>query len=54
MTSLPEKYQKRVARELANLPVAQGKVCLTFEINCGTGGIVNSMKVKRYTEDEER
>jgi len=51
---LPEKYMKRVLAELSCLPHVQGKVSLTVEINCGTGGTVSSMKVKRFSEDEER
>ena len=51
---VPERFWKRVMREFSVLPVTQGKVSLTFEMNCGTGGTINSMKVKRYIEDEER
>ncbi|MDH5666566.1 MAG: hypothetical protein OEY86_00965 [Nitrospira sp.] len=52
--SVPERFLKRVQREFAMIPLVQGKVILTFEISCGTGGIVNTFKVKRFTEDEER
>lgn len=51
---LPEKFLRRVQRELTQIPAVQGKTILTFEIGCGTGGIVNTFKVKRVTEDEER
>lgn len=54
MTSLPEKYMKRVLREFSSLPSVQGKIILTFEIGSGTGGVINTFKVKRFTEDEER
>jgi hypothetical protein len=51
---LPEKYMKRVVQEFASVPKLQGKLILTFEISCGTGGTINAFKVKRFTEDEER
>lgn len=51
---LPEKYMKRVLQEFSLVPKLQGKLILTFEISCGTGGTVNTFKVKRFTEDEER
>ena len=52
--SLPERFVKRILKELSVIPATQGKYCLTVEVNCGTGGVVNSMKVKRFMEDEER
>lgn len=52
--SLPDKYIKRVLKELAAIPVVQGKAVLTFEISCGTGGTINKFNVKRFYEDEER
>lgn len=54
MNTLPEKYIKRVLREFSTVPVLQGKIVLTFEINCGTGGVINSFKIKRFIEDDER
>lgn len=53
-TSLPDRFMKRVLREMAAIPKMQGKLILTFEISCGTGGTINTFKVKRFTEDEER
>ena len=51
---LTKHYEQRIKREIAALvPVPYGKVVLTFEFNC-SGLRVNSMKVKKYIEDEER
>lgn len=52
--TLPERYLKRVLHEFTRILTTQGKTVLTFELNHGTGGVVNSMKVKRFMEDEER
>lgn len=54
MSTLPERFLKRVVDEFSRIPKVQGKVSFTFEVNCGTGGTINTMKVKRYYEDEER
>ncbi|WP_413937114.1 hypothetical protein [Nitrospira sp. BLG_1] len=51
---LPDKYLKLVLREFEDLPLRQGKISLTFEISCGTGGTINALKVKKFHEYEER
>jgi len=51
---LPEKFMKRVIHEFSNLPMIQGKMFLTFEMDCGTGGSINKFRVKKFSEDEER
>ncbi len=54
MNELPEKFQKRILREVAQLRVLPGKTNLTFEINGDTSNNVNSIKIKKYTEEEVR
>lgn len=54
MMTLPERYIKRVLREFEELSLRQGKISLTFEISCGTGGTINAFKIKKFSEDEER
>ena len=51
---IPPKMLDRIKRELESLPVVLGKVTLTLEFNCGTGGTLGSLKVKKYSEDEIR
>lgn len=51
---LPDKIKERIAHELSTVPAVQGKYVLTIETSCGSGGTLNSVKVKRYTEDEMR
>lgn len=54
MLTIPTSIQERITTELATIPSIVGKVHLTFEFNLGTGNVVNSLKVKRYIEDEVR
>ena len=51
---LHENRKKRIYREFSTLPIFQGKIILTFEIDSGAGGVINKFKVKKFTEDEER
>lgn len=52
--TVPDKFMKRILREFSTLPMFQGKIIVTFEMDCGMGGTINKFKVKRFTEDEER
>ncbi len=52
--SIPPKMLDRIKRELESLPAVVGKVSLTLEFNCGIGGTLGSLKVKKYSEDEIR
>lgn len=52
--TIPPKFLDRIRKELESLPAVAGKVSLTLEFNCGTGGILGSLKVKKYSEDEMR
>lgn len=52
--SIPTPMLERIKRELENLPAVMGKVSLTLEFNCGIGGKLSSLKVKKYSEDEIR
>ena len=54
MNELPEKFQKRILRELSQLRKIPGKTTLTFEMNSDMSNNMNSLKVKKYTEEEER
>ena len=53
--TIPSAHKKRIEAELSAIPVLQsGKHSLTFEFNFGTGGTLNSVKIKKYSEDEVR
>lgn len=55
LIQLPDEWRRRILQRLDSLPqVEHGKVMLTVELNCGTGGKLNSMRVKQYIEDEVR
>lgn len=56
MNSLPPQRLDTIKKEIDAIPklVGPGKYILTFEIGFATGGVVNSLKVKRYTEYEDR
>jgi len=51
---IPQDKLARIQMELATLEEVIGKVVLTIEFNCSTGGKVNTMKVKKYSEEEVR
>lgn len=52
--TIPDTILQRIKYELEHLPKVTGKVSLTLEFNCGTGGVLSAMKVKKYSEDEIR
>lgn len=56
MFVLPSFAQTRIEKELKSIPIFSrpGKVVLTFELGFATGGVLSSLKVKRFIEDEER
>lgn len=48
------RFMDRIKKELETIPQVIGKVTLTLEFNCSTGGVLGSLKVKKYSEDEIR
>lgn len=52
MLTLSEKQRALIDRQLSTLPSMMGKIIITFELGCGMGGVVNSIKVKKFTEED--
>ena len=51
---LTARQRDAVLKELDQLALkGPGKLSLTLELNCGMGGVVNTIRVKRYTRSEE-
>jgi hypothetical protein len=48
------QVSKQIERELARTLQAPAKFSLTVEINRGTGGVVGSIRLKTFTEEEMR
>ena len=52
MIKLSEKQKAIIDHQLSTLPSIMGKIIMTVEMNCGMGGVVNSLKVKKFTEED--
>lgn len=52
MIKLSEKQKKHLADQVESLPSMMGKIIMTWEFSCGMGGVVNSIKVKKFTEED--
>lgn len=52
--NLPEKYRQAILQRLDTLSLRQGKASLQIEVNCGTGNVVSSIKVKTMLDEEIR
>ncbi len=54
---LKDHHRSRILRELDRVPgslMKPGKISLTLIFNCGTNGTVQTIKVQKSIEDEER
>lgn len=54
MSELPQKFKQRILREVNDLCVVYGKQTLMFELNGDSSRNVSSIKIKKYSEEEER
>ena len=52
--TIPKDVLARIHLELASLPAIIGKVNLHLEFNCGSGRVIGSVKIKKWTEEEIR
>lgn len=53
MIQLSEKQRAIIDHHLSTLPsMMMGKIIITFELGCGMGGVVNTLKIKKFTEED--
>lgn len=51
---LPQGIRKRIDQELNKIPAIHGKIVVQLELNCGTQGLLGSIKIKISIEEEVR